>query len=174
MARQSFGGHIGSGWGYTVKQIHRNTSGEVSKWLSIIELLPEIHSRLITVQIDNKNWKDLLETYSGYEFNEEFIYLDPPYLPETRRDGKYENELTTEDHKELIDYLLSHKRRVMLSGYDNDLYQKLEKYGWKKICWEVSCSAVGRTRLTGILGKDAIFKKNQKRVECIWINYDLS
>lgn len=59
----------------------------------------------------------------------------------------------------------------MLSGYDNELYQRLEQNGWKKISWDVACHSAGKTRATGILGKKATFKKNQRRVECIWLNY---
>lgn len=144
----------------------------VNSYLSRIKLLPEIHNRLQKVYIENKHWKDLLEMYNGFDFNEEFLYLDPPYLLETRKKGKYKYEMTYEDHKELIDYLLTHKRRVMLSGYDNSLYQKLEQYGWKKFSWEVSCFSVAKTRLTQILGKNAL--QNHKRIECVWINYDPS
>ena len=171
VARMSFAGNFGKSWGFAVKEISRNMAGTVSRWLSVIELLPEIHQRVMRVQIENKHWRDLLDTYSGYDFNEEFIYLDPPYLPDTRRDGKYKHEMSYKDHKELIDYLLTHNRRVMLSGYDNDLYRRLEKKGWRKVCWEVGCCAVGRTRLTDILGKNATFTKNQRRIECIWMNY---
>jgi len=78
--------------------------------------------------------------------------------------------MSYEDHAELIDYLLTHRRRVMLSGYDNELYRQLEVHGWKKICWEVHCHCVGKTRLTGLQGKGAL--QNQKCLECIWINYE--
>jgi len=163
VVEQSFGGQ-GRTWSFSVKK------SKTSKYLSRIELLPKIHARLQRVVIENKHWKDLLDTYSGCDFNEEFIYLDPPYLPQTRKSGKYEYEMTYEDHEELIDYLLTHRRRVMLSGYDNELYQKLEKYGWKKICWEVYCHAVGRTRMAKTIGKGAL--QNHKRIECVWINYE--
>lgn len=174
VAKMSFSGVFGSGWHFAVNTIRRNMPLAVSSWLSTIELLPEIHQRVMRVQIENKDWFDFLETYSGYDFDEEFVYLDPPYLPETRRNGEYRYEMSREDHEKLIDYLLTHKRRVMLSGYDNELYQKLEKHGWKKICWEIACRAVGRTRGTGILGDGATLYKNQRRLECIWINYDPS
>ena len=59
----------------------------------------------------------------------------------------------------------------MLSGYDNPLYRKLEENGWKKHCWELSCWAAARTRSTGLLGEGATFKNNQRRLECVWINY---
>jgi len=175
-ARMGFGGADGTGnksFGYAVKEISRNMSSEVSKYLSSIEMLPEIHMRLMTVQIECLDWRVVLDKYNEWE-DEGFFYIDPPYLPETRRNGKYKYELTTEDHEELIDWLLTKARvKVMLSGYDNPLYRKLEENGWKKHCWEFGCWAVGRTRLTGILGEGAMYKNNQRRLECVWINYEL-
>ncbi len=171
--KMSFSGELGGGFAHAITTIRRNMPINVSSYLSVIERLPEIHLRLMTVQIECLDWRDCVRKYNEWGL-EGFFYLDPPYLPETRRAGKYKHEMTREDHEELIDWLLSEVRvKVMLNGYDNELYQKLEKYGWKKKCWETSCSAAGKTRLTGILGEGATFKKNQRRVECIWVNYDI-
>lgn len=173
LARWSFGGHWGAGFGYVHKHISRGMPAECSKWLSIIEMLPEIHARIMPVQIEHLDWKACMDKYD-WEFSEGFYYLDPPYMPDARRAGGYTHEMTSEQHEELIDYLLTnqHKKRVMLSGYDNPIYTKLEQNGWRKASWEVSCHAAGRTRDTGIQGKGATRKHNQRRIECIWINYD--
>jgi DNA adenine methylase len=175
LARMSFSGNIlATGWRHSILQIRRNMSGVVSGYLSTIENLPEIHHRIMTVQVDCLDWRTCVEKYNDWG-DKGFFYMDPPYLPETRRWGEYPHEMNREDHKELIEWMLSKaKVKVMLSGYDNDLYQKLEKAGWRKICWDVPCSAVGRTRLTKIIGENATLKKSQRRIECIWINYDLA
>lgn len=172
IARWGFSGH--HSWGYVVTHINKNMSSMCSKWLSIIELLPQIHQRVMRVQIEHLDWYDLLEKYN-WEYSKSFYYMDPPYLPETRRSGGYKHELETNDHKKLIQYLLDNqtKKRFMLSGYDNNIYKQLENNGWQKICWNVACNAVGRTRGIGILGENSIKKFNQQRQECIWINYDL-
>ena len=171
IARMSFSGCFGRSWGHTIKQVSRNMSGAVSRYLSIIELLPEIHQRIMTVQIKNLDWKDCMEKYNDWK-KDGFMYLDPPYYPDTRRAGKYRYEMAKEQHEELIEWLLTKsKTKTMLSGYDNPLYQNLEKYGWRKICWNVGCNAVGRTRQIGVLGENATYLKNQRRTECIWINY---
>jgi DNA adenine methylase len=173
IARQSFSGKWGESWGYNVKEIRKNMCENIAAWLSTIEMLPEMHARLRTVVIEHDTWEKVCERYNDWG-DEGFYYLDPPYVLDTRRDKKgYKYEMSNEEHKKLVDWLLTKaKVKVMLSGYDNEIYQKLEKNGWKKICWEVACSAAGRTRGTGILGKGATFAKNQRRVECIWINYD--
>ena len=169
--KMSFSGNFGGSWSHSVKLIRRNMSASVSAYLSIIELLPEIHRRMMMVQIENLDWKGCMEKYNDWE-EDGFMYLDPPYYLDTRRGGKYKHEFTEEDHEELVDWLLTKsKTKVMLSGYDNLLYQKLEQYGWRKICWNVGCHAVGKTRATGLLGDGVTTKKNQRRIECIWINY---
>jgi DNA adenine methylase len=60
------------------------------------------------------------------------IYLDPPYLPETRKDyagSQYENELTREEHWHLLQLLLVYGRRdnvyVIVSGYKSPLYDTM-------------------------------------------------
>ena len=170
-AKMSFSGNFGGSWSYSIKAIRRNMPASVSAYLSIMELLPEIHQRIMTVQIENLDWKDCMEKYNDWE-GDGFMYLDPPYYPDTRRRGKYKYEFTKEDHEELMDWLLTKsKTKVMLSGYDNSLYQKLEQYEWRKICWNVGCHAVGKTRATGLLGDGVTTEKSQRRIECIWINY---
>jgi DNA adenine methylase len=170
IARQDFGG-TKSGWGYSLKEINNNMASVVSKWLSIIDMLPEIHNRFKIVMVEHDTWENVCERYNDWE-NEGFYYLDPPYILSKRKSGGYKHELTDEDHLRLIDWLLTKaKVKVMLSGYDNEIYKKLEENGWRKICWNVACHSAGKTRQTGMLGKGATFEKGQRRDECIWINY---
>ena len=173
LARMSFSGRFNSGWSFEYKSISQNMPRFCSAWLSVIDHLPEIHQRIMRVQIDNLDWRDCLEKYDWGQ--EEFIYLDPPYLHSTRRAKRYACEMSDEEHRGLVDYLITHKRRVLLSGYDNETYRELESHGFRKYCIEVSCHAAGRTRQSGLLGKGATFKngKNQRRKECVWINYEL-
>jgi len=77
VACQSFGG-MHSTWGYSIFKTYRGYPESISRFFSRIELLPQIHARLQRVIIEERHWKDLLEAFSGYEFEEEFIYLDPP------------------------------------------------------------------------------------------------
>ena len=176
VTRMNFSGDIKSGWGFTITNSHNHMTQRNSSLLSIIDKLPEIHKRIQRVQIDKKDWLKCLETYTvntKWNYENSFIYLDPPYVKYTRKSGGYEHELTEEDHKKLIKYLIENKKqnKFMLSGYDNEIYKELEKNGWKKICWDVACCAAGRTRTSGIQGKGATFKNKQRRIECIWMNY---
>lgn len=58
-------------------------------------------------------------TYSG----KELIYLDPPYLMETRKSGPlYRFELSAKDHANLLWMIVSLPCMVMISGYWSKLY----------------------------------------------------
>jgi len=177
VARMSFSGRFEAGWNFAVTEIRRSMPQTVSKFLSSIKNLPEIVCRFQRVQIEHLDWKECIEKYcSAWKYEESFVYLDPPYIESTRRAGKYQIEFSDEQHEDLIKYLIKtqNRTRYMLSGYDNELYKILEQNNWKKICWNVACYAVGKIRQAGIQGKNITFKKNQRRIECIWINYDIN
>ena len=63
----------------------------------------------------------------------ELIYLDPPYLMETRRSGPlYKFEMTTHQHRWLLVLIQRIKCRVMISGYWSRLYATALR-GWNSI-----------------------------------------
>ena len=171
LARMSFGGHLGNSWGYNITE----TLKAVRNYLSAIDRLPEIHERLRRVQVECDDWLSVWHRYvpvwkeKGFKA---FVYLDPPYMPETRRNGSYRFEFTEKQHEELVEVIKKERGvKIMLSGYPSQLYEELERCGCRKVCWNVACHAAGRTRYTGIQGEGATFKKGQRRMECIWMNY---
>jgi len=56
-------------------------SKSVSDYLSMIDYLPQIHNRLSSVIVENR---DIFELIPKYDSKETFFYLDPPYVHETR------------------------------------------------------------------------------------------
>lgn len=58
---------------------------------------------------------------------------------------------------------------VVLSGYNSPLYAPLINAGWDMQTVDVTCSAAGRTRVSGLQGHGNV-KSKQQRVECIWRN----
>ncbi|EDW2791980.1 DNA adenine methylase [Salmonella enterica] len=61
------------------------------------------------------------------------LYVDPPYLPETRTSSaRYRHEYTVEDHKRLLRCLLElpDNVSVILSGYPSQLYDEA-LVGWR-------------------------------------------
>lgn len=63
-----------------------------------------------------------------------FLYLDPPYLMQTRRSNRrrYDYELCNEEHEILISMALAAKCMVAISSYPNTLYDDRLK-GWRTI-----------------------------------------
>lgn len=167
--RQGFSGRLTESWSYSVTHGRGGISQAVSRWLGAVDRLPEAHARLQTVQLDGRDFRQVLK---AYDLKDTFFYLDPPYVPDTRKGGKYRFELSDEDHRDLVRSLLQLDGYAMLSGYQTDIYKPLEKAGWERREFPVLCHAAGRTRESGLKGKGTLTKK-QKRVEVIWTNYRL-
>ena len=175
MVRMSFAARVGHSWGYNISATTGNVNRTVRAYLSSVDRLHEIHERLRHAQIECDDWLSVYERYVPKWLQDGlkvFVYLDPPYLEDVRRSGKYRYELSRRRHEELIEVIKREKEaKIMLSGYPSALYEELEEAGWCKKCWNVACHAVGRTRFSGILGEGATHTKNQRRMECIWMNY---
>ena len=95
-----------------------------------------------------------IEFLKKYKYTgNEFIYADPPYLIETRT-GKfrYKYEFSNKEHEEL---LLIFKRlpcKIMLSGYESDLYKK-ELIGYRTMRFQI------------------MTRGGYTKTECLWMNY---
>ncbi len=166
VARMSFGGRIESkGFGTDVTESNGNKASMCNKYLSTVKLLPQITERLKGVQIENT---DALTVIKRYTTENSLCYCDPPYVPETRREGGYEKEMTKEDHVKLLELLRETPGKVVVSGYPSELYA--EYLGdWKRVDFETVCHAAGRTRNSKLQGKGSALK-HQKRTECLWLN----
>lgn len=151
------------GWCYAKSKSRRGMSQAVSRWLgNVDENMVDVVERLREVQIENLDYKDCL---SKYDKEDTLFYLDPPYVQETRKMKKgYDHEMSENDHRKLIDVLLHIKGKVVLSGYEHEIYKPLESNGWKKI----------------ILGEYAKRSENtnkdelSKGQEFVWINYEIN
>lgn len=168
VARMSFSGRLGAGWGSAVTSSSRGMAATVSKWLSAINMLPQISERLLRVQIEHADWRTILDRY---DTPDSFFYLDPPYVHETRSDTRYDHELSDHDHAGLVDAVLALRGKVMLSGYDHAVYAPLIGAGWTRIEWQTACSAAGRTRAAGLQGA-GVALEHQSRTEIVWMNYE--
>ncbi len=114
------------------------------------------------ISLWNQLYPDLCETVqadaadyiSEFHFSgNELIYADPPYLASTRRRSKiYAYEYVTSDHERLIQVLKNTPCLVMISGYENELYNDLLT-GW---------------RIERFWAKTHV----DLREECVWLNFD--
>ena len=56
--------------------------------------------------------------------------MDPPYPSSVRMSGRYDHEMSLQDHRDLVHRALKLKGIVILSGYENPIYSPLETAGW--------------------------------------------
>lgn len=121
-------------------------------WYRLPSWIMQITDRLKNCQIEQRPALEVIERFNHPNV---FIYADPPYLLGTRTAKQYKHEMTEDDHIELLRTLLQHKGKIMISGYDSDIYNGFLE-GWNK-------EEIPATAEYGL-----------KRTECIWYNYELS
>lgn len=122
-------------------------------WYRLPEWIVDIAERLRMVQIENRPALEVIERF-GYE--NVFMYLDPPYLIETRagRKKQYAYEMDDDDHEELLKLILRSPAKIMISGYESEMYNDY-LHDWEKEAFE-SCVQGGA-----------------KRQEIVWMNYKI-
>lgn len=126
-----------------------NSPNPAKGWSNLSSIIDIAKDRLAGVQIEHLPAVELIKRYNTPDV---FIYADPPYLPEIRKQGIYKHEMSEQDHIELLEVLLEHPGKVMLSGYDNDLYNDMLQ-GWTKTTKETQA------------------ENGLKRTETLWMNY---
>ena len=144
--------------GFGCSNLYKNgfKSGQQTKspnpavaWSHLPEIINAAAGRLKGVQIEHLPAVELLKRYDTPDV---FIYLDPPYLHGTRKNYLYKHEMPDQGHEELLSISTSHKGRILISGYDNELYNTYLE-GWHKAY------------------KDTTAENGLKRTEVLWMNY---
>ena len=121
-----------------------NTAFEQSKTDSEVEMARKFAVRC---------WQGFaVELLKRYNTPDVFMYVDPPYLHGTRKNYLYRYEMENTEHVELLEILAGHPGKVLLSGYDNDLYNSYLS-GWKKVQKKTQAEA------------------GLPRTETLWMNY---
>ena len=151
--RQSRDG-TGRDWSYATSNSVGGASESVSKFRRGVSRIPAMTERLKRVQIENRSWEKILDLYDS---ENTLFYLDPPYLKELRSaSGGYAHEMSIDEHKKLVQRLLSIKGHCILSGYAHPTYDKtLLGEGWKRVDFKV----VAHTS-----------HNRSSRTECVWIS----
>lgn len=103
----------------------------------------------------NKICTDVLKFLREYPYEGvEFIYLDPPYLTDTRSSNiRYEFEYSYSDHKRLLDLLIKLEAPILISGYASELY-------------DTTLADWNREEFTTM-------SRGGPKTEVLWWNYDL-
>lgn len=146
--------HNGIGGFSMNSHIRRSMSKAVSDFLSSIDRLPELHDRLSKVIVTNMDGVKLINKYNN---ENTFLYCDPPYEQSTRTGARYKVDMDRKGHEEFLESVINSKSKILISGYDCELYNKLTDNGFEKVQFEVKTI-------------DGNFKKKSK-VETLWKNY---
>ena len=129
----------------------RTSPHTTKEWQELPERLMAASERLKNAQIENL---PALELIRRYDTPDVFMYVDPPYLHGTRKNYLYRYEMQDQEHIELLELLAGHPGKVLLSGYDNELYNDMLP-GWRKMQKKTQAEA-------GI-----------PRIETLWMNYEV-
>lgn len=119
-------------------------------WCNLPDKILQAAERLRGVQIERKPAAELIQRFN---YSNVLIYADPPYVLSTRHGKQYRCEMEDKAQNELLDVLTAHKGPVLLSGYDNALYNsRLEKWHREETtCYSQVCS---------------------KKREVLWMNFE--
>ncbi|MCI8710168.1 MAG: DNA adenine methylase [Dorea sp.] len=114
------------GWKNDVRGRERAYAAQ--DWRSLPERIMEAAERLRGVQIENRPAVELIKRFN---YENVLVYCDPPYMLGTRHGKQYRHEMDDKGHEELLEAVLGHKGKVILSGYDTALYNSRLK-GWHR------------------------------------------
>ena len=136
------------GWKHDV--VGRERMYALWSWYRLPEWIVEIAERLRKVQIENRPALEVIQQHDSHDI---FQYIDPPYLLGTRSRKQYQHEMADADHEELLKAILRSRAKIMVSGYESDMYNEY-LHGWHKESF-ASCAEGGRPRQ-----------------EVVWMNYE--
>lgn len=154
--RQSRQG-LGKSYCTPTRRTRRGMNEHVSAWLTAVDGLAEIHDRLRRVEVWNRDFQCVIDDLDDHNT---LFYCDPPYMMETRGNGKeygrYEMEI--EDHERLLRKLSTIRGKFILSGYASDLYcQYAHDHRWSFYAFDLPNNASGA-------------KIKGRKTEILWID----
>jgi DNA adenine methylase len=149
LTKLSFNGCFRAGWSNTTAPQYRTA------FPNAVERLAQAHTRLQGVTLENLDFRALI---AKYDDPATCIYLDPPYIADTRKTKKrYMHEMSDFDHEELVRCALASRCSVVLSGYAHPIYDNALK-NWDRVeIPTVKHSAQGKS------------STKPKAVEVLWI-----
>ena len=146
--------------GFRASLVNRGGALPAGEWPGMPEALQAITSRMQGVLIE---CRPALQVIDRYDAPDALIYLDPPYVQDTRsakrRGGQafhaYAFELSDDDHAALLDRIVRAESMIILSGYASALYDE-KLAGWQRVTIDTHADgALDRTEVLWINPKCA-------------------
>jgi DNA adenine methylase len=139
-----------TGFRFNTARSYTTPAHDLASWPDLVEAFTD---RLRGVVIEHR---PAIECLRDHDRPDTLFYIDPPYVPETRRshgDG-YRHEMSMEEHLELLAKLRSLSGMIVISGYQSAAYTEALQ-GWLRV--DRSTYAQSNTGAS-------------PRTECLWIN----
>lgn len=131
---------------------NRSGSTPAHDWVNYPNALRAVIERLQGVIIENRDAYDVI---AHHDTPEALIYLDPPYIQSTRsqssKEKGYKFEMTDDQHLDLLTKIKNVSGMVVISGYENDLYNDM------LACWQK-------------VSKKAFADGAKERTEVLWLS----
>lgn len=126
--------------------------GRLNSLRGMTEELPVIARRMSSVMLEQADAQTVIKRYDRADA---LLYADPPYLPETRNSKSkvYQHDLDRDDHRALLEALVTFSGMVVLSGYPDPLYDDALA-GWRRI--ETKAYADGALARTEVVWLNAV------------------
>lgn len=116
----------------------RNGTSLQALWNDLPENILSVCERLKNVIIENARATQVMQQHDR---EDTLIYLDPPYLHDTRQtNNAYAHEMSEREHEFLLELMKKSKSMMIISGYDNDLYNDMLQ-GWAKSTRQTAASS---------------------------------
>ena len=147
-------GETGAGFSFSQSYSRDGREARVNRWYNLPDRLEKVVERLKSVRVENRDARELLEMFINKPAT--LFYMDPPYLME--RSHQYKHDIDEKFHIELLELSNKAKCMMLISSYDNDLYNKMlsTRNGWTKSIVETNTSDTSG--------------KKYKREEVLWKN----
>jgi DNA adenine methylase len=160
IVQSSFAGRCAY-WGRVTKPM----SPVYNKIYNNLELIGPLSTRFAKVQVENADWRQLLQDYDS---TETVFYMDPPYY----QSNVYAHNMSEADHREMCTRIHNLKGYVALSGYDNPIYNS---FGWdEKFSLKVSQGvATAATSVGSTMEHHShAIDRDRMRIEMLWVKHE--
>lgn len=142
------------GWASSIRDSRKGLSEKTSKWLNSVDRLHEIAQRFMSVQIENRDFRQVMNVY---DYDQAFFYFDGPYLQKTRSSTKYEFDFGGQDYVDLAYIVKRLSGKIAISHYSDESFDDL----FVRQC--------GLDKITGPKRKNT--RSSKDLYECLYVNY---
>lgn len=125
----SFGSNIDGKHGFRgIHSLNGDLKNTPRSWRSFVERIELIKNRFSSVLLENTSFEKIISRFDHPNY---FLYLDPPYVLSSRSEKSgYRKEMTDSQHRLLVNLCLESRSKILISGYENEIYTVLEDNGW--------------------------------------------